>query len=69
MILDNVLLVIGIVLLIYGVRVKTKFFTIAGVVLIAFALISGGIDYKMGNADSPGIPSYRLPFVIDKMMR
>lgn len=65
MILNIILLLIGIALLIYGVRCKAKFFIIAGAVLLCFGLISAGIDL-MGAG---GIDNHRVPFVIDGMMR
>lgn len=67
MILNVLLLLAGAALLIYGIKSKTKFFTIVGAVLIVFGLVSAGIDYKLGSA--AGVDTHRLPFVIDRMMK
>lgn len=67
MVLNLVIMLIGAAFLIYGIKTKTKFFIIAGGILLCFGLISAGIDYKMGAAG--GIDNNRVPFVIDRMMK
>lgn len=62
MVLNIILLLIGIALLIYGIKAKTKFFIIAGAVLIGLGLISVGVDYFMGGAGE--VATHRLPFII-----
>lgn len=66
MLINIFLLLIGIVLLLYGIKNKLRFFIIAGVVLLCFGMISIGIDYKMGDGD---FANGRVPFVIDGMMK
>jgi len=67
MIINIILMLIGAVLLIYGIKNKIKFFIIAGVVMIGLGLISLGIDYAMDGAGE--VDTHRLPFIIDGMMR
>lgn len=67
MILNVILLLIGAAFLVYGIKNKTKFFIIAGAVLICFGLVSAGMDYVMDGAG--GVDTHRLPFMIDGMMR
>lgn len=62
MILNIILMLIGAVALIYGIKNKTKFFIIAGAVLLGFGVISAGFDYFMGGADE--VATHRLPFII-----
>ncbi len=64
--INIILLLIGIVLLIYGIKNRLRFFIIAGSVLLIFGMISIGIDYKMGSGD---LANSRVPFVIDGMMK
>lgn len=67
MALNIILLLVGIAFLIYGIKIKAKFFIIAGAALIGFGLISSGIDYAMGGVGA--VDDHRLPFVIDSMMK
>lgn len=67
MFMNLAIVLIGAVLLVYGIKSKTKFFIIAGCVLLGFGLISAGIDYKMGAAG--GVDNHRVPFVINAVMR
>lgn len=67
MILNIILMLIGAAFLIYGIKSKTKFFIIAGALLIGLGLISAGIDYAMGGAGA--VDNHRLPFIIDSMMK
>lgn len=62
MILNVILVLVGAALLIYGNKTKTKFFIIAGVVLIGFGVISAGFDYFMGGTGE--VDTHRLPFII-----
>ncbi len=62
MILNVILMLIGAAFLFYGIKSKTKFFIIAGAVLIGFGLISAGFDYFMGGAGE--VDTHRLPFII-----
>ena len=61
MLLNIILLVVGIVLVIYGIWTKTKFFMVLGGILLALGLISLGMDYLMGTGEVNGS---RLPFII-----
>lgn len=60
--LNIILLLVGVIFFIYGIKIKTKFFIIAGAVLIGFAVISAGVDYFMGGAGE--VDTHRLPFII-----
>lgn len=62
MALNIILLLVGAALLIYGIKTKTKFFIIAGAVLVGFGVISAGFDYFMGGAGE--VATHRLPFII-----
>lgn len=66
MLINIILLICGIVLLIYGIRNKTKFFTIAGVVILFLGLISIGMDIGMGTG---GVDNHRLPFIVGGMTK
>lgn len=66
MLLNCIVLFIGILLLIYGIKNKTRFFIIAGAALLLLVILSIGIDYKMGDGD---FNNSRIPFVIDSIMK
>lgn len=62
MILNLILMLIGAASLIYGIVNKTKFFIIAGAVLIGFGVVSAVFDYFVGGAGE--VATHRLPFII-----
>ena len=66
MIMNIILILIGVAMLIYGIKNKTKFFIIVGAVLIGLGLISAGIDYAIGRTGE--VDTHRVPFMIDNMM-
>lgn len=66
MMVNIILLLIGIVTGIYGIKTRMKLFVIVGGALVFLSLISAGIDYKMGMSS---FDNHRLPFVIDGMMK
>lgn len=66
LILNLALLLFGIVLLVYGVKGKMKFFLFVGIFLVAFACFSTGMDFLMGGAGAAD--HHRLAFVIGNMM-
>lgn len=68
MILNIILLAIGAISLIFGIKTKLKMWMVIGLILMGFGGISAFIDYKlMGDADSA--INARLPFVLNNMMR
>ena len=66
MIINVIVMVIGLLLLIYGIKSKTKFFLVIGLILLCLGLISGFIDYKLGVGE---FNNHRVPFTIDHMMK
>lgn len=66
MIINVIVMVIGLLLLIYGIKSKTKFFLVIGLILLCLGLISGFIDYKLGEGE---FNNHRVPFTIDHMMK
>lgn len=66
MMVNIILLLIGIVTGIYGIKTRMKLFVRVGGALVFLSLISAGIDYKMGMSS---FDNHRLPFVIDGMMK
>ncbi|MCQ2443069.1 MAG: hypothetical protein MJ077_08190 [Oscillospiraceae bacterium] len=68
MILNIILLAIGVISLIFGIKTKLKLWIVIGLILIGFGGISALIDYKMMGGDDIAINS-RLPFVIGNMMK
>lgn len=70
MILNLVLLLIGAVFLVYGIRKKLKFWIVVGAVLLGLALASVGMDFLTGGAvNETNDINYRLPFVIGGAVR
>lgn len=64
MIINVIVMVIGLLLLIYGIKSKTKFFLVIGLILLCLGLISGFIDYKLGGGE---FNNHRVPFTIDHL--
>ena len=64
--INVIVLTIGLLLSLYGVKSKTKFFLVIGLILLCFGLISGVVDYKLGEGE---FNNHRIPFTIDHMMK
>lgn len=64
MAINLILLLLGVVLVIYGVRIRMKVWTGIGAFLICLALISFGVDYMTGGAVNDANINYRLPFIL-----
>lgn len=67
MILNFVLLMIGALFLLYGIKQKLKFWIIIGAVVICLGAVSACADFAATGAD--GINGSRVPFVIDRFFR
>lgn len=64
--MNIILLVIGVLLLIYGIKVKTKYFSIIGIVIICLGLISFVMDYRNGAGF---FDNSRVPVVIENTVK
>lgn len=67
MILNIVLVIIGLVLLLFGIKNKLKLWIVIGVILFVAGVISGIVDYKTAGT-ATGIDGGRVPMVVDNTM-
>lgn len=68
MIINIVFLLLGLGLLLYGIKVKLKMWIVIGMIFIGCALFSAFIDYKTTGTLLSTDPDHRLPFVLDHFM-
>lgn len=66
MILNLVLLILGALFLLYGIKQKLNFWIVIGAVLLGLGAVSVCMDLTAAGTD--GIDGHRLPFVIDRFM-
>lgn len=66
MILNIVLLIIGAMFLIYGIKNKLKFWIAAGALLVCLGAISAYVDFVAPGTD--GINNSRVPFLIGSII-
>lgn len=64
--LNIVLLIIGALFLLYGIKQKLKFWIIIGALIVCLGAISAYVDYTASGMD--GINDSRVPFVVDHFM-
>lgn len=69
MILNVILLVIGAVSIIYGIKTKLKMWLVIGLILFACGAVSAYVDVRTMGLESITNPNARVPFVIDNLMR
>lgn len=69
MIINIVLLVLGVISLIYGMKNKLKLWMVIGAILICCGAVSAYVDYKTFGIDGGANPNSRLPFVMDHFMK
>lgn len=67
MILNILLLIVGALFLLYGIRNKLKFWIVIGLLLLCFAAVSAYVDYTASKM--VGIANSRIPFVIDSFRK
>lgn len=67
MVINIVLLILGAVFLVYGIKKKLTFWIVAGAVILCLGGVSLYMDFTMGGAGEAA--GHRLPYVIDHFMR
>lgn len=68
MILNILMILIGAVFLVYGIRKKLKFWIVVGAVILGLGAVSAGVDFFAAGNDTNDINN-RLPFVIDGLVK
>lgn len=69
MVLNVILILIGIISLVYGIKTKLKLWLAVGLLLFGLGAVSAYIDIRMMGLEDIANPNARLPFVIDSMMK
>lgn len=67
MALNLVLLMLGALFLLYGIKQKLKFWIIIGLLIVCLGAVSAYVDFAAAGTD--GINNSRIPFAIDHFMK
>lgn len=68
MILNILMILIGAVFLVYGIRKKLKFWIAVGAVVLALGAVSAGVDFFTAGNETNDI-NHRLPFILNGIAR
>ncbi len=68
MVLNIVLILLGVISLVFGVKNKLKVWIVIGLILLGCGVVSACVDYATMGVEDSANPNARLPFVLDHFM-